>query len=366
MKNKIIGRDWDMANLWNYALENIPERPLQKRNYIYASELGGSFIDRYLKMNAVPYSNPPNPRSKRKFSSGHIFEWIVGLVMTMTGVLKSRQLRGEFAIQDGMLPVAGKLDFIAGGQVDWDAAAQRLAQVKALFSSTEADVPPIVSYAAEYIFENMRDEFAAAPLKEVVFECKSVSSFMSDKLERTNKPMPHHELQCLHYLLANEMDEAYLFYISKDDSKAYQFSVQVTEELLGRYQADIQQMTKIYNAGFSEKNPLKFAPPKENEVIFDDTTFRFNVNWRIEYSNYLTMLYPQYGSPMAYREFWDSRVSAWNRVFKRAAMGQNITAKNAEIIKDALTVFPDWEQKVYFAQKSGAFVNENETENVEA
>lgn len=362
--NKIIGTGWRLDNIWNEALHTIPERPLQPRNYIYASELGGAYIDRYLKMNAVPMTNKPNDRSLRKFSAGHTFEWIVGLVLTMAGVLKAKQLRGEFQLP-GQLAVAGKFDFIAGGQVDWDAAEAKVKELQSLFSVSLSDMPPIVFHAVEKILARFRGEFQNNPLKEVVFECKSVSSFMSDKLERTNEPMSHHVLQCQHYLLANDMDEAYLFYISKDDMKAYQFSVLNDKKTLARYAADVRQMTEYYNAGFDKKNPTKFAPPMEQEVTFDDATFRFNTNYRIEYSNYLTMLYG-YASPMAYREFWDSRVSGWNRVFRRVATGQNITAKNKEIIDDAITVFPDWEQKVSSAIKAGAFITENETENVEA
>lgn len=359
-QNKIIGTGWRLDDIWNESLHSIPERPLQARNYIYASELGGSYIDRYLKMNAVPYSNKPNDRSLRKFSAGHLFEWVVGLVLTMSGILKSRQLRGEFQIP-GCIPVAGKLDFIAGGIVDWDKAEETVKEIQKLFSVAVSDMPPIVFHAVDKILAQFRAKFKNNPLKEVVFECKSVSSFMSDKLERTNEPMSHHVLQCLHYLLSNEMDEAYLFYISKDDMKAYQFDIQNDKSVFGRYAADVRQMTEYYNAGFDKKKPLKFAPPKEEEVTFDSGTFRFNTNYKVEYSNYLTMLYG-YSSPMAYRENWDSRISGWNRVFKRQVTGENITAKNKEIIDDALTIFPNWEQLVDVAAKSGAF----QTEEVEA
>lgn len=360
--NQIIGTGWRLDKLWNESLHTIPERPMQPRNYMYASELGGSYIDRYLKMNAVPMTNKPNDRSLRKFSAGHVFEWIVGLVLTMAGVMKAKQLRGEYQIP-GCLSVAGRLDFIAGGLVDWDAAEAKVKELQSLFSVSMSDMPPIVFHAVEKILAQFRAQFQNNPLKEVVFECKSVSSFMSDKLDRTGEPMPHHVLQCQHYLLSNEMDEAYLFYISKDDMKAYQFSVVNDKKTLGIYAADAKKMTEYYNAGFDAKKPLRLAPPPEPEVTFDNGTFRFGTNYKVEYSNYLTLLYPQYPTPMAYREFWDSRVASWNRVFKRAATGQNITAKNKEIIDDAIAVFPDWEQKVASAIKAGAFIDETETQD---
>ena len=110
---KILGTSWRFSKLWNQSLLSIPDKPLIKRNYIFASELGQSYVDRYLKMWATPYTNPPNDRSRRKFSSGHCWEWIVGLVLTMCGILKEKQLRGEVEIPK-CLRVSGRLDFIAG------------------------------------------------------------------------------------------------------------------------------------------------------------------------------------------------------------------------------------------------------------
>lgn len=199
-KSKLLGSDWNFSDIWNEALVSMPERVLMPRNYLYASELGAkSYLDRYLSMNGVKPSNPANHRSLRKFSAGHIFEWIVGLVLTSTGILKSQQLRGEVELP-GMLKVSGRLDFIAGGVVDWDKAAAQVKQIQDLFAISVSDMPPIVFHAMDRILAQFRAQFGNNPLKEVVLECKSVSSFMSDKLARTNKPMPHHVLQTYHYL----------------------------------------------------------------------------------------------------------------------------------------------------------------------
>lgn len=356
-----LGKSWELSSLWNKSLLTIPERPLMPRNYIYASELLGSYVDRYLKMNAVPMTNKPNDRSLRKFSAGHMFEWVIGLVLTLTGVLKSRQLRGEYQLP-GMLQVAGKFDFIAGGEVDWEKAKEEVKNIQKLFSISLSDMPPIVFHAIEQVINSFEKEFKNNPLKEVIFECKSVSSFMSDKIERTNKPMPHHVLQCQHYLLANEMDEAYLFYISKDDMIGHQFSVYNDKETLLEYANDVKQMTEYYNNGFDAKNPLKFAPPKEKEVIFDDSSFRFTTNYKVEYSSYLTMLYPEFSSPMAYRMKWDKQILAWNRVFKRVVKGDKITASNQEYINQIKVEFPDWEKFVELAKQSDTTIEEDENE----
>ena len=356
---KLIGSSWDFSSLWNEAIISVPNRPLTARDYIYASEIGGSYIDRYLKMYAVPMTNPPNHRSLRKFSAGHVFEWIVSLVLTMTGILKSRQLRGEYQL-DGLLPVAGKFDFIAGGSVDFEAAKKEIDNLQKLFAVSASDMPPIVIHAMNTFVNEFAAKFKHNPLKEVVFECKSVSSFMSDKIARTGKPMSHHVMQCLHYLLSNQMDEAYLVYVSKDDLISYQFSVTPTKENIELYAEDVRQMTEFYRKGFDKKKPLKFAPPKEKEVIFDTDTCRFSTNYKVEYSPYLSLLYPKYSMPKNYQDRWSKSVASWNRTFKRCVNGDKMTALNLEAIKDAKTVFPNWDELVEIGKQFGNIEDEIE------
>lgn len=345
--------------MWNDALHTLPERVLQKRSHIWASELHGAYVDRYLKMHAITPTNPPNDRSRRKFSAGHVFEWIVGLVLTMCGILKSKQLRGEVQLP-GMLMVSGKLDFIAGGVIDWEKAKNEIKKVQDLFSVSVGDMPPIIFHAIQYIVANMEKQYGNNLLKEVVFECKSISSFMSQKIEKTNEPMAHHVLQCVHYLLANKMDESALFYVSKDDLIGYQFQVLNCKETLKAYRDDVKQMTDYYNAS-NQKNPLKTLPPVEPEILFDDVLFRFQMNFRVEYSNYLTMLYG-YGTPEEYRMKWTPEVGKWNRVFKRYVRGDKITEMNKIVLKELTKVFPEWEKYAHKAKMEGAFLKPEEME----
>lgn len=355
----IIGVPWNFASLWNTALHSVPNRISQKRDYIYASELLSAPVDTYLKLHNIPPSNPPNDRSLRKFAAGHFFEWIVGMVLTMTGILKEKQLRGEVSLP-GLLRVSGRLDFIAGGQVDWQLAAQEIEKVKKLFSVSISDMPPIVFHAIEYILKSMENQYKRTPLKEVVFECKSVSSFMSEKVERSG-PMPHHILQCVHYLLANKMDEAALVYICKDDMLTHQFQVFNSKETLKMYRDDVKTITEYYNAS-NFKNPMKTLPPKEEEVLFAEGVWRFEKNFKVEYSNFLELLY-NIKTPEVYRYKWQYKIAAWNRVFKRAVRGDNITAANTVIIKEALKQFPNWDKLVAKAKAAGAFQKPDENED---
>ena len=114
--------EWSFYNIWNASLEEgRPARILKPREKIWASELGGSMIDRYLKMTGIQPSNPPNPRSLRKFEAGNIWEAIVGYVLRRAGILQSKQDWIQYQYE-GLLPVSGKLDYIGGGKPDYDKA----------------------------------------------------------------------------------------------------------------------------------------------------------------------------------------------------------------------------------------------------
>src|SRR5688500_15643652 len=82
---------WSFATAWNQSLIVPRERPLVTRDYVWASEIGGAMIDRYLKMKGVPQSNAPNMRSLRKFQAGDIWEWICALVLKRAGILIETQ-----------------------------------------------------------------------------------------------------------------------------------------------------------------------------------------------------------------------------------------------------------------------------------
>lgn len=358
---KLTGIPWRFDELWNQAIDSLPDRPLKARNYIYASELGGDFFSRYLKMNAVVPSNPPNFRAKRKFSAGNIWEWVIGLVLTASGVLKASQLRGEVEIP-GMLRVSGRLDFIAGGPVDWDRAKFNIENIQHVFASSLDETPVIISHAIKTVFESFRKQFEHTPLKQYILESKSVGSWMQKKLEGSNQPMEHHVLQISHYLFANkEIDGGKIIYISKDDATTYEFDIDRTKEIKKIYADDVKQMTEYYNNGFDPRRPLKFAPPKPPELYFGEGLWQFRKNFHVEYSPYLTMVHG-YKNFEEFKLRWTKPLSSWNRTFRRCVTGANMTALNKETIEDAKKYFPEWDKYVALAKKSGAFQKADENE----
>lgn len=355
---KLIGTAWHFATIWNETLDNMQDRPMVARDYIWASELGGAFCDRYLKMNAVPFTNPPNTRSRRKFQAGNMWEWVIAMVLISAGMLKKKQVRVETKLPR-LLRVSGKLDYIVGGDIDWAAAKQNIKNIQDQLVLLDLELPPFFFKAIEKFVDN----YSGKILKEVVHEMKTISSFMMEKLQKTNEPMPHHVFQLFHYIYGNDLgiDEGKLTYVCKDDCIMEEFVVTNNEQFFEAYKADIKQMTKYYSAGFDKKNPTALMPPKEPLLLFEDGVFRFTKNFKVEYSSYLKLLYG-YETPEAYRMAWQYKIASWNRVFKRCVKGDNMTPKNKEAIADAMKAFPQWDKYVAKAKAAGAFAKAGDEE----
>jgi len=367
-KIKIIGIPWSLATIWNERLDAQPSRPLVPRNYLYASELGKSYCDRYLTMNAVPQSNPPNKRSKRKFTAGDCWEWLVGLVLMSSNMLQKKQVKVDTQLK-GCLSVHGRLDFIAGGAFDYDKAMQQIELINNTLGLINMDVPAFFIDAADKFVKKYRGKI----LEQVIYECKTVSSFMMQKVQKTG-PMIHHVAQNFHYTKGNEIGvfKGKLGYVCKDDCVMEEFDITDTAEVKKLYLSDIKQMTEYYNEGFDKKKPTRFMPPKEPEVVFEEGLWKFNKNWKVEYSPYLTYLYG-YETPQHYGQWkWQGKTATWNNAFKKFVLqGQEVeyknnkgelatkiitvTDNNREKRDEAIKYFPQWDKYVAKAKAAGAF-----------
>lgn len=345
-KVKTVKTDWNLAQLWNEVAfkEN---RPMVKRDYIYASEIGYPFVDRYLKMKAVPYTNPPNNRSLRKFLAGNIWEHVVKQILVACGVYRHEEVKTDAEPYEGCLSVHGRLDFIAGGYIDAEMAMINVAQLQ---------LPDFLFKIAERIINGL----AGGHLKEKILELKAISTFAMDMVERRGSAIPQHTLQAFHYQ-KNGKYPAEICYVCKDDSRMAQFRVDTKEtEML--YKADIEEMTYWYNKG--ERPSL--APL----ALFDYTSGKFSKNLGVEYSPYLTMLYG-FKQPEDYRDEVKF-VDRWNRALARFVLAQNgsktptgkaitITPKNIEVKNEIVKAGYDFNEVLSAKIASGA-VEEEESE----
>lgn len=316
---KIVKQQWNLAQLWN-EVAHKDNRPMQKRDYIYASEIGYPYVDRFLKMKATPYTNPPNNRSLRKFLAGNIWEHVVKQILVACGVYRHEEVKIDATPYVDCLSVHGRLDFIAGGYIDELMAMQKVA---------ELEIPDFLFKIAERIINAL----GGGHLEEKILELKAVSTFAMDMVERRGAAIPNHTLQAYHYQ-KNGKYKSEVCYVCKDDCRMAQFAINVkeTEPL---YKEDIEQMTLYFKKGK--------RPPLAPLATFDYSMGKFSKNLGVEYSPYLTMLYG-FETPDAYRDSIKF-VEKWNRALNRFVLAETgaktptgklitITPKNLEVKKE--------------------------------
>ena len=315
--------NWSFAEVWNKSLQQRDERKVVARDHVWASELGKSYVDRWYKMKGHKPSNPPNARSLRKFEAGNVFEWIVEMVLKRAGLLIDKQEWIEYQIP-GLPRVTGKLDQLAGGCPDWEKAE----------SGINGDsMPEFMSRVAKDIVKYFKKEHPDG-LKPIVLETKSVGSFMFSKYEGGGVAEKHHILQLYHYLLAKDMHEGHIVYISKDDLMLVEFGVMRPSQVELQYKSDLIGLKAILESN---------DPPKpESEITWDKDVNKFRANWKVAYSPYLTKVYG-YKDQAEFDGKWKGKVAQWNRVVGRVISGKNMTALNKSVILDIEKDFPDFE-----------------------
>ena len=311
-------KEWSLANLWNKALEQTEEREIVPRDRMYASELGRSDVDIFLKMQGEKPTNPPNNRAIRKFHAGDLYEWFVLLVLKKCGVLISKQLPVKTKM-DGCVEVSGRLDFIAGGMPDYDAGQRKIDEL-----IKELEMPPLFHQLTENFIALMKVEYPNG-LDEKVLEVKSTAVHGFNRVEKTNKALAGHDLQNFHYARGLNM-EGSLCYISRDDLRMHEIPILPNDQkLLEKYETKVKRVSGFYLA-----NQM---PEPEACILFDEDTLKFSKNFNVEYSPFLKKLY-NIETPDEYDKIFKARISSWNRVLGRVAKGDKMTPKNIEAIND--------------------------------
>lgn len=313
--NKENKPQWGISEIWNKSLEQREERPVAPRNRIWASELGKSDLDIYLKMMGIEPSNPFDARSLRKFEAGNLFEWVVMLVLKRCGIYKESQKwigNSEFGLE-----VSGKLDHLAGGIPKYE---------KALFEADMKgiELPDIFSKIAESVIHSFIEKYPNG-MEEQIIEVKSTSSYGIEKVYATGKALAGHDLQAFHYAY-NEKKPATILYISKDDLRLAEIPVMSDDqELLKKYKEKIVTMLGYYSN--------RHEPPKEQPIVFEKETERFCKNFNVAYSPYLTRNYG-FKDQAEFDDKYDSIAERWNRVIGRIRDKKEMTDNNKTAIAE--------------------------------
>jgi hypothetical protein len=317
--------NWTMAAMWNMGLTMKKDRPTVERDRVWASELGKPVIEVFLKMRGVAPSNPPNPRAKRKFEAGNMFEWIIGLILKRAGILKSAQEYVTYQYP-GMVTVSGKSDFKAGGIPDYDNWKTNLDAL---------ELPEFFVQATEQIMANFAEKYPEG-LGDMYIEVKSCSSFMMDEMEHTGRASKNHRLQLFHYLKSNNFPRGMVVYLCRDDLRMFEVSVEYPSDVEAEYKEEIERISTVYNQHKNtpldtflvkpdssdstkwEWNPkqIEGLPLLEPLILWDKDLCKFSRNWGVEYSSYLTMLYG-FETQFEFEEAVKPTVTRWNAALAR-------------------------------------------------
>lgn len=313
-----MSNSWGLQLVWNKSLDNVPQRDYEPRDYIWASELNGSYYDRYWKMKGRQPTTPPNARARRKFEAGNLIEWVILQVLNRAGVLQSTQ---EHFIEDsGALKVTGRLDFKAGGQIQ---------------DADFSDLPETIKGISEATLASLREKFPDG-LAEVNIEVKSCAGTMFDKYALA--PSPQHALQA--FVQAKATDRpTLLVYVSRDDLRICEWKILPRSDKYEKlYQKDLHQMNDYL------QNNEKFMMEDKlvKEPLLQWSGGKFSSNWKITYSNYLTDYGYEFGEQ--YDEKAKSIARRLNNVVKKIKEGKELTKVNLATLSECYEFYPGAEE----------------------
>ncbi len=267
-----IKNDWSIENIWNNLITN--ERQQEPRNYIRASELGKSYLDRYLAMKGIKRDTPYSPRILRVFDSGNIFEIeVMERIFKLLGIFISTN-REVYIKRGNYLPIIGHHDPKVGGTINYH---------QALTNIGRDDVSPWLKLRATALLERLMKEYPHG-MRVLTTEIKTVNSqafwAKKNKDDKTGffKGYPWHKLQLWTYLQTDENDGR-IFYISKDDLTIKEQNVSRNDKEIEKlWKKDIGKMTYYYR-----KN---IEPPPEKDIIFNEEKGEYVLNWKVGWSPY--------------------------------------------------------------------------------
>jgi len=265
--------NWNLKDLLGELMGASAEREPAPRAEIWASDLGKPYVDRWLQMKGVPYSNPPSGQELVTFFLGKQIESGIGEMLTRCGLAFHSQER--VAQQpEGCLPVVGRPDLVVPVGA-WD---QMLAAV-------EQELPQSARPATrQTLLALLRRWQARCPegMTPLIFEVKSLNS-LAFKYHRGNGGLsnayPHHRLQLYTYLRGLKLAEGHLLYIARDTGWIEEVVIRPNEELEAEWLRDIETISRYYRE--DERPPLE---PREVDG---------KANWRVTYSRYKDYLYQE-------------------------------------------------------------------------
>ncbi len=293
-----------IAQTWN-SVEELEKRETKPRSHINASDLGGSFLDRWYKMKGEQPTNPYDSRTLRIFAAGNTFEDLLIEVFAKAEILISTQGFTEVPATEKTLRVLGYYDAMIGNVTNWEKQKeifQRrckiedsiLEMVKGIYEKEGLNVPThyyrfshYIKWQGEKILNGLAEKYPAGLPYPVLVEIKSINSnAFWNKKGYIGVGYPHHILQAYTYQKGTGTKKGAIIYISKDDLSLEECQViYPTERIEKEWMEDVETMS-----GFILRDEM---PLKEPDMIFEEDQGKhglWKVNWKMGRSPYLTKI----------------------------------------------------------------------------
>ena len=265
--------NWNLSYLLTDLIGTRANSKGEVRKEIWASDLGGIMLDRYLDMKGTPYSDLPDGRGLANFFLGEQIETGLKNMLENIGIAYTDNERKLYQEKD-YLPVVAKPDLIVE-ITNWEDIRQKLIaemdKLKELEQKYQDREREKLNRKIE-VMKRFRDKYPQG-LQKTIFEIKSAStmSFKSRKLEGASL---NHKLQLLTYLKAYNVSEGHIIYIAKEYGNMLEFVVKKDDPELNKiWEEDVSKISRYIKEDI--RPPLLFDPK----------------DWRYKYSKYFTMLY---------------------------------------------------------------------------
>lgn len=308
------------VDIFDTALATSDDRPVQKREYIYASELGQGFYDRYHSMQGRPYTNPPNHIAIRKFKMGAMVEDFFKLCLYKCGLLIAEEER--VVCDKYEMHVSGRLDIRYGGKIsirDTDFSEFKFLSFFNFLSTALLD----------YI-----EKFPNIEISECLIEVKSCSDLVFNKIIESGEAQEHHRLQGFHYSHQKQLP-LNIVYLDKNNGRIASYWVEPNDPYLLRlYRDDIEKMNFYIMEGI--------VPDKEKPILFDGK--KLSTNWKVMYSKYLSDY--GYDTKEAFKAHYEKDIISYNRVLKRFWDGDKMTDDNKKKLFEMIKLGVDFPREI--------------------
>ena len=265
--------NWTLSTLMSEMIKTRANKVGTPRREVWASEIGMPYLDRYMDMTSVPYTNLPDSKALLNFFLGEQLETGLKSILEGLGIAFTDNERVEYQIKD-YLPVIAKPDLIV--EVDnWDRVKQDLTEKAKALPEDKYKERELEKLRNQYkVIENFQTNYPAG-LHKTIFEIKSTNSYAFKNIKREGAKL-HHELQLLTYLKAYNLPEGHIIYVNKEFGDMNEFVIRADNERLNElWEIDIQTMS------FYIKNNIQ----PELEFYASD--------WRYKYSKYYDLLYKE-------------------------------------------------------------------------